>query len=213
MGPERRPEGDVRYTLHPVRKIGGLVIVLFFADVVGKPGASCSWPSCPSSAAATCDPVVDNGENVTDAKASSRPRDMFLRAGVDVITPGITSSAARELPQTRRAAAHRPPVQLPRPIRAGRDGGRNSGRRLGVIKPQRDLYLYPARFSLRSDRRSVHTHGVRWSWWPSTPRPQREGGDGGVLEGPVRRWSARIPTFEPAIPRPTGGTGISRMPA
>ncbi len=66
------------------------MIILFFADVVGKPGREAVISKLPSLIERhRADAVVVNGENATDGKGIKPAHvEALLSAGVDVITTG-----------------------------------------------------------------------------------------------------------------------------
>ena len=87
-----RCRSPVRYTSHGLTNHGeaARVRVLFFADVIGKPGRELLTRRLPELRERfAADAVIANGENATDGKGI-RPKhaDELLAAGVDVITTG-----------------------------------------------------------------------------------------------------------------------------
>jgi metallophosphoesterase (TIGR00282 family) len=124
------------------------VIVLFFADVIGKPGRELLAGKLPGLRKRfEADAVIANGENATDG-TGIRPShaEALFAAGVDVITTGNHVWRQREL--------YRYLDEQPRIIRPFNFLDSNPGRgvtaidtpagRLGVINLSGDLYLYPA---------------------------------------------------------------------
>lgn len=125
------------------------MIVLFFADVVGKPGRELLVRKLPDLRAQYCaDAVVANGENLTDGTGlKSAHAEMLFEAGVDVITTGNHVWRQREIYSYLD--------QEPRVIRPFNFLESNPGRgltvidtpagRLAVLNLLGGLYLYPAR--------------------------------------------------------------------
>jgi len=125
------------------------VIVLFFADVVGRPGRELLIEKLPGLRARfDADAVIANGENVTDG-TGIRPThaEALIGAGVDVITTGNHVWRQRDL--------YRYLDEQPRIVRPFNFLESNPGHgvtvidvpagRLGVVNLCGDLYLYPAR--------------------------------------------------------------------
>jgi metallophosphoesterase (TIGR00282 family) len=142
------------------------LIVLFFADVVGKPGRELLISKLPELRERLgADAVIANGENVTDGRGIKPGHaDALLSAGVDVITTGNHIWKQRD--------AHRYLEEQPRIIRPYNYLASNPGRgvtvvdtpagRLGVINLSGDLYLYPARSPFEVvDQALEELHGVR----------------------------------------------------
>lgn len=125
------------------------MIVLFFADVVGRPGRELLAAKLPELRRRyDADAVVANGENATSGKGISPAHaDALLRAGVDVITTGNHVYKERDI--------YRYLDEQPRLIRPFNYPASNPGRgvavvdtqagRLGVINLSGQLYLHPAR--------------------------------------------------------------------
>ncbi len=142
------------------------MIVLFFADVVGKPGRELLAARIADVRARfRADAVIANGENATDGKGI-RPAhaEDLLGAGVDVITTGNHVYRQRE--------AYRYLDEQPRIVRPFNFLDSNPGRgvtvvdtpggRLGVVNLSGDLYLYPARSPFEVvDQALEELHGVR----------------------------------------------------
>lgn len=141
------------------------MIVLFFADVIGKPGRELLVRRLPELRKRFgADAVIANGENVTDGKGI-RPghAEALLAAGVDVITTGNHIWRQRE--------AYRYLDEQPRLIRPFNFLRANPGRgvtavdtpggRLGVVNLSGQLYLNPARSPFESiDEALEELHGV-----------------------------------------------------
>ncbi len=141
------------------------MIVIFFADVVGKPGRDLLAKRLPELRERfSADAVVANGENVTDGKGI-RPghADALLAAGVDVITTGNHIWRQREI--------YRYLDDQPRIIRPYNFLGTNPGRgvtvvdtpagRLGVVNLSGQLFLNPARSPFEAiDTALEELHGV-----------------------------------------------------
>ncbi|MCX8033625.1 MAG: TIGR00282 family metallophosphoesterase [Thermoleophilia bacterium] len=125
------------------------MIVLFFADVVGKPGRELLVQKLPQLRADyRADAVIANGENLTDGTGLKPAHaDMLFEAGVDVITTGNHVWRQREIYSYLD--------QEPRVIRPFNFLESNPGRgltvidtpagRLAVLNLLGSLYLYPAR--------------------------------------------------------------------
>ena len=125
------------------------MIVLFFADVVGKPGRDLLAAKLPGlSRHYGADAVIANGENATDGKGISPAHaELLLAAGVDVITTGNHVYKQRDI--------YRYLDEQPRVIRPFNYLPSNPGRgvtvvdtpagRLGVVNLSGHLYLNPAR--------------------------------------------------------------------
>lgn len=125
------------------------MIVLFFADVVGKPGRELLVQKLPELRADyRADAVIANGENLTDGTGLKPAHaEMLFEAGVDVITTGNHVWRQREIYSYLD--------QEPRVIRPFNFLESNPGRgltvidtpagRLAVLNLLGSLYLYPAR--------------------------------------------------------------------
>jgi 2',3'-cyclic-nucleotide 2'-phosphodiesterase len=142
------------------------LIVLFFADVVGKPGRELLMSKLPGLRARfSADAVVANGENVTDGTGiKPNHAELLLRAGVDVITTGNHVWRQRDV--------YHYLDEQPRIVRPYNFLDSSPGRgvtvidtaagRLGVINLSGDLYLYPARSPFEVvDQALEQLHGVR----------------------------------------------------
>lgn len=143
-----------------------VLIVLFFADVVGKPGREVLAAKLPALRRRySADAVVANGENATDGKGIKPAHaEALLGAGVDVITTGNHVFRQRE--------SYRYLDEQPRIIRPFNFLPSNPGRgvtvvdtpagRLGVVNLSGDLYLYPARSPFEVVHEALEQlHGVR----------------------------------------------------
>ena len=142
------------------------MIVLFFADVVGKPGRELLTTKLPELRARFgADAVIANGENATDGKGI-RPAhaEALISAGVDVITTGNHIWRQRD--------SYRYLDEQPRIVRPFNFLDSNPGRgvtvvdtpggRLGVVNLSGDLYLYPARSPFEVVGQALEElHGVR----------------------------------------------------
>ena len=142
------------------------MIVLFFADVVGRPGRELLAARIRGLRTRFgADAVIANGENATDGKGikPAHAEDLF-GAGVDVITTGNHVYRQRE--------AYRYLGDHPRMLRPYNFLHSNPGRgvtvvdtpggRLGVVNLSGDLYLYPARSPFEVvDQALEELHGVR----------------------------------------------------
>jgi metallophosphoesterase (TIGR00282 family) len=125
------------------------VIVLFFADVIGKPGRELLISKLPELRKRfNADAVIANGENATDGTGIKPSHaEGLLAAGVDVITTGNHVWRQRDL--------YHYLDEQPRIVRPFNFLASNPGRgvtavdtpagRLGVVNLSGDLYLYPAR--------------------------------------------------------------------
>ena len=143
-----------------------IMIILFFADVVGKPGRDALIGKLPALRDRySADAVVANGENATDGKGI-RPAhaEALLSAGVDVITTGNHIWKQRD--------TYRYLDEQPRVIRPFNFLDSNPGRgvtvvdtragRLGVVNLSGHLYLYPARSPFEVVGQALEQlHGVR----------------------------------------------------
>jgi 2',3'-cyclic-nucleotide 2'-phosphodiesterase len=146
-------------------KLTGMII-LFFADVVGKPGREALIGKLPLlKDRYRADAVVVNGENATDGKGIKPAHaESLLAAGVDVITTGNHVWKQRD--------AYRYLDEQPRVIRPFNFLDSNPGRgvtvvdtragRLGVVNLCGHLYLYPARSPFEVVAEALEQlHGVR----------------------------------------------------
>jgi 2',3'-cyclic-nucleotide 2'-phosphodiesterase len=142
------------------------LIVLFFGDVIGKPGRDLLIAKLPELRKRYgADAVIANGENATDGKGiKPQHADALLAAGVDVITTGNHVWKQRD--------AYRYLDEQPRIVRPFNFLDSNPGRgvtavdtpggRLGVVNLSGDLYLYPARSPFEVvDQALEQLHGVR----------------------------------------------------
>jgi metallophosphoesterase (TIGR00282 family) len=143
-----------------------VLIVLFFADVVGRPGRELLAAKLPGLRRRySADAVIANGENATDGKGIKPVHaEALLSAGVDVITTGNHVFRQRE--------SYRYLDEQPRIIRPFNFLPSNPGRgvtvvdtpagRLGVVNLSGDLYLYPARSPFDVVHEALEQlHGVR----------------------------------------------------
>jgi 2',3'-cyclic-nucleotide 2'-phosphodiesterase len=142
------------------------LIVLFFGDVIGKPGRDLLIAKLPELRKRyAADAVIVNGENATDGKGI-RPAlaESLLAAGTDVITTGNHVWKQRD--------AYRYLDEQPRIVRPYNFLDSNPGRgvtvvdtpggRLGVVNLSGDLYLYPARSPFHVIEEALEQlHGVR----------------------------------------------------
>ena len=142
------------------------MIILFFADVIGKPGREALIKKLPLlKERYGADAVVVNGENATDGKGIKPAHaEALLSAGVDVITTGNHIWKQRD---TYRYLDEQPRVHRPFNFL-----GSNPGRgvtvvdtragRLGVVNLSGHLYLYPARSPFEVIGEALEQlHGVR----------------------------------------------------
>jgi metallophosphoesterase (TIGR00282 family) len=142
------------------------LIVLFFGDVVGKPGRELLTSRLPELRQRFgADAVVANGENATDGTGIKPAHaEALLAAGVDVITTGNHVWRQRDL--------YGYLDEQPRIVRPFNFLSSNPGRgvtvvdtpggRLGVINLSGDLYMYPARSPFEVvDEALEQLHGVR----------------------------------------------------
>jgi metallophosphoesterase (TIGR00282 family) len=142
------------------------LIVLFFADVVGKPGRELLIAQLPRLRKRYgSQAVIANGENAADGTGIKPAHaEALLSAGVDVITTGNHVYKQRE---TYRYLDEQP--RIIRPLNFLRS---NPGRgvtiidtpagRLGVVNLSGDLYLYPARSPFEVVGEALEElHGVR----------------------------------------------------
>lgn len=142
------------------------MIVLFFADVIGKPGRDLLIAKLPGLRKRYgCDAVIANGENATDGKGIKPAHaESLLSAGVDVITTGNhvwrQREAYRYLDEQLRII--RPFNFLPSNPGRGVVVVDTPGGRLGVVNLCGDLYLYPARSPFEAVSEALdQLHGVR----------------------------------------------------
>jgi metallophosphoesterase (TIGR00282 family) len=142
------------------------LIVLFFADVIGKPGRDLLTAKLTELRVRfKADAVIANGENATDGTGIKPAHaEALLSAGVDVITTGNHVWRQRDL--------YRYLDDQPRLVRPFNFLHTNPGRgvtvvdtpggRLGVVNLSGDLYLYPARSPFEVvDQALEQLHGVR----------------------------------------------------
>jgi len=142
------------------------LIVLFFADVVGRPGRELLAAKIAELRKRfRADAVIANAENATDGKGIKPAHaEDLLEAGVDVITTGNHVYRQREV--------YRYLDEQPRVLRPHNFLDSNPGRgvtvvdtprgRLGVVNLSGDLYLYPARSPFEVvDQALEQLHGVR----------------------------------------------------
>jgi metallophosphoesterase (TIGR00282 family) len=142
------------------------MIILFFADVVGKPGREALVRKLSLlKERYAADAVVVNGENATDGKGIKPAHaETLLAAGVDVITTGNHVWKQRD---TLRYLDEQPRLLRPFNFLAS-----NPGRgvtvvdtrvgRLGVVNLCGHLYLYPARSPFEVVNEALEQlHGVR----------------------------------------------------
>lgn len=142
------------------------MIVLFFADVVGRPARELLVQKLSQLREKYgADAVIVNGENVTDGKGIKPAHgDALLRAGVDVITTGNHVFRHRDtyryLDQQSRII--RPFNFLPSNPGRGVTVVDTPAGRLGVVNLSGDLYLYPARSPFEVVHDALEQlHGVR----------------------------------------------------
>lgn len=156
---ERRSGGAWCCRLSPV-------IVLFFADVVGKPGREALVKKLPGLRERFgAEAVVANGENATDGRGIKPAHaEELLGAGVDVLTTG---NHIWKLRDTYRYLDEQPRIVRPYNFLASNPGRGltvvdTPGGRLGVINLSGDLYLYPARSPFEVVEEALEQlHGVR----------------------------------------------------
>jgi metallophosphoesterase (TIGR00282 family) len=142
------------------------LIVLFFADVVGKPGRELlAGRITELRKRFGADAVIANGENVTDGTGIKPSHaEALLSAGVDVITTGNHVWKQRDV---YRYLDEQPRIIRPFNFLASSPGCGvvavdTPGGRLGVINLSGDLYLYPARSPFEVvDQALEELHGVR----------------------------------------------------
>jgi metallophosphoesterase (TIGR00282 family) len=157
---------EQRSSLVPSNEREAFLIVLFFADVVGKPGREFLIQRLPGLRERfSADATIANGENVTDG-TGIRPShaEALLAAGVDVITTGNHVWRQREV---YRYLDEQPRVVRPFNFLQSSPGKGvtvvdTPGGRLGVVNLSGDLYLYPARSPFEVvDQALEQLHGVR----------------------------------------------------
>jgi metallophosphoesterase (TIGR00282 family) len=142
------------------------VIVLFFADVIGKPGRDLLIAKLPELRKRfSADAVIANGENVTDGTGlKPNHAEALLSAGVDVITTGNHVWRQREIYRylADETRVIRPYNFLDSTPGRGVTVVDTPGGRLGVVNLIGDLYLYPARSPFEAVGRALEElHGVR----------------------------------------------------
>jgi metallophosphoesterase (TIGR00282 family) len=141
------------------------VIVLFFADVVGKPGRELLVERLPELRKQFgADAVIANGENITDGKGI-RPShaEALLAAGVDVITTGNHIWRQRDTYRyiDEQSRLIRPYNFLPSNPGRGVTAVDTPGGRLGVVNLSGQLFLNPARSPFEViDQALEELHGV-----------------------------------------------------
>jgi len=133
----------------PFRGQEKLLIVLFFGDVVGKPGRELLTRKLAGLRAQHgADAVVANGENATDGRGIKPDHaEALFRAGVDVITTGNHIWKQREIYRylDENSRIIRPFNFLPANPGRGVTVIDTPAGRLGVINLEGSLYLEPAR--------------------------------------------------------------------
>lgn len=142
------------------------MIILFFADVVGKPGREFLVAKLGDLRRRYgADAIVANGENATDGKGIKPVHaEALFSAGVDVITTGNHVYRQRE---TYRYLEEQPRIIRPYNFLASNPGRGvtvvdTPGGRLGVVNLSGDLYLYPARSPFDTVGEALEQlHGVR----------------------------------------------------
>ncbi len=142
------------------------MIILFFADIVGKPGREALISKLPLlKDRYAADAIVANGENVTDGKGIKPAHaEALLNAGVDVITTGNHVWKQRE---TLRYLDEQPRLVRPYNFLESNPGRGvtvvdTAAGRLGVINLSGHLYLYPARSPFEVVGEALEQlHGVR----------------------------------------------------
>ena len=149
------------------RSAGLTLIVLFFADVVGKPGRELLTARIAELRARFgADAVIANGENATDGKGI-RP------AHAEDLSPRGWTSSPPATTSGRQRDVYRYLDEQPRIVRPFNFLDSNPGRgvtvvdtpggRLGVVNLSGDLYLYPARSPFEVvDQALEELHGVRY---------------------------------------------------
>ena len=142
------------------------MIVLFFADVIGKPGRELLISKLPELRKRFgADAVVANGENATDGKGiTPKHAESLISAGVDVITTGNHIWRQREV---YRYLDNEPRIVRPFNFLASSPGRGvtvvdTPAGRLGVVNLSGDLYLFPARSPFEAVGQALEElHGVR----------------------------------------------------
>ena len=142
------------------------MIILFFADVIGRPGRELLAAKLPELRGRfAADAVIANGENATDGKGIKPAHaEALISAGVDVITTGNHVWRQRDI--------YRYLDEQTRIVRPFNFLDSNPGRgvtvvdtpagRLGVVNLSGDLYLYPACSPFVAVERALEElHGVR----------------------------------------------------
>lgn len=142
------------------------MIILFFADVIGKPGRELLVAKLAELRRRfSADAVIANGENATEGKGIKPAHaEALFGAGVDVITTGNHVWRQRD--------AYRYLDEHPRIIRPFNFLASNPGRgvtvvdtpggRLGVINLSGELYMNPARSPFEAVEEALEQlHGVR----------------------------------------------------
>jgi metallophosphoesterase (TIGR00282 family) len=142
------------------------VIVLFFADVVGKPGRDLLLSALPGLRARhAADAVVVNGENMTDGRGIKPDHaETLLAGGVDVITSGNHIWRQRDIYKylDGQSRVLRPYNYLSSNPGRGLAIVDTSAGRLGVVNLSGALYLNPARSPFEAvDDALAEFHGVR----------------------------------------------------
>jgi len=142
------------------------VRVLFFADVIGKPGRELLMKRLPDlREQLEADAVVANGENVTDG-TGIRPShaDALLAAGVDVITTGNHIWRQRDIYRylDEQSRLIRPYNFLASSPGRGVTAVDTTAGRLGVLNLSGQLFMNPARSPFEVvDQALEELHGVR----------------------------------------------------
>ena len=142
------------------------MIVLFFGDVVGKPGRDLLISRLPELRRRfAADAVIANGENATDGTGiKPNHAEALFGAGVDVITTGNHVWRQRDL---YHYLDEQPRIIRPFNFLAANPGRgvtvvETSAGRLGVVNLSGDLYLYPARSPFEVIEQALEQlHGVR----------------------------------------------------
>jgi metallophosphoesterase (TIGR00282 family) len=142
------------------------LIVLFFADVIGKPGRDLLVEKLPGLRKRYgADAVVANGENATDGTGIKPAHaEALLSGGVDVITTGNHVWRQREVYHylDEQPRIVRPFNFLPSNPGRGVTVVDTPGGRLGVVNLSGDLYMFPARSPFAAiDEALEQLHGVR----------------------------------------------------